>query len=264
MTNPYESTFGEPIKKESESQEVPQEPNSFSELPPMEEPAPEALNELIEKCEIFQQEAPTFAQLLSKTRAVDHQVPIVLRNNWLKTLVHVEDPHDQGSLRAERKYFSTLDRKFRAIIEAMKTLAEQHLAILKQFHADIDEHYYSVEKTDLEVKREIEEVQDSIILQRQILHDAQDALAILAQALQASEERLEQYINAGGDNNISAAEVALLSRQNKELTDGRTHNFNYTFFALNLLDKTSLRLGKVPQQTTTQYLQRLSLALEVK
>jgi len=48
------------------------------------------------------------------------------------------------------------------------------------------------------------------------------------------------------------------------LTDGIEHQFNYTFFALNVVDRVSLKLGKVAKETTAQYLQKLSLALEAK
>ena len=117
-------------------------------------------------------------------------------------------------------------------------------------------------KTDLEVKRETERVKGDLLLQRQILHDAQRALVILKDALAATEHRLSRYVNAGGDNNLATAELVLMKKDRQQLTDGVSHQFNYEFFALNLLDQASLKFGLVPKQTTAQYLSGLSLALE--
>jgi hypothetical protein len=261
MTNPYESAFGnEKIPDTNESAEG--KPIDFSGLPPMDESTTEALDELLQACQQFTQEAASFAALLSKTRAVDHDVSLVLRNDWMQYLVKVEDPHQQGSLRGERRYYELLENKFRNIIVPMKQLAQQHQNILQQFFSEVDEYYFSPNKTALEIKREVSHIQESIVLQRQILHDAQGALKMLTAAMKATEKRMQQYVNAGGENNISASELALLSRNRQQLTDGKEHNFNYSFFELNVLDRVSLLFGKVAKETTAQYLQKLSLALE--
>lgn len=263
MSNPYESAFGEEQQPAKQGVDKPKEGLDFSNLPPLEESdLTPALDELLARCEAFTQEATAFGQLLSRLRVVDHQVRGTGKQHWLKLLIEIEDKHQQPSLAGERKYFRLLQDKFSAIIVPMKALAEQHLVCLKQFHDEIDENYYAPNKTDLEVKREIERVKGDLLLQRQILHDAQRALVILKDALAATEYRLNSYINAGGENNLATAELVLMKKDRQQLTDGITHNFNYTFFALNLLDKASLKFGLVPQKTTAQYLSGLSLALE--
>jgi hypothetical protein len=263
MPNPYESAFGEEQQPAKKPADTPKEGLDFSNLPPLEEgDLTPALEELLTRCEAFTQEATAFGQLLSRLRVVDHQVTVAVKQHWLKFLIKIEDEHQQPSLAAERKYFRLLQDKFSAIIVPMKALAQQHLACLKQFHDEIDENYYAPNKTDLEVKREIERVKGDLLLQRQILHDAQRALVILKDALEATENRLSTYVNAGGDNNLATAELILMKKNRKEFTDGIIHQFNYEFFALNLLDQASLKFGLVPKKTTAQYLSSLSLALE--
>ncbi|WP_020536194.1 hypothetical protein [Lewinella cohaerens] len=263
MSNPYESAFGEekqPAKKAAPTQK---EGLDFSNLPPLEEgDLTPALEELLARCGAFAQQATAFGQLLSRLRVVDHQVSNIVKQNWLKFLIKVEDEHQQPSLAGERKYFRLLQDKFSAIIVPMKTLAQQHLTCLKQFNDEIDEHYYAPNKTDLEVKREIEQVKADLLLQRQILHDAQEALTTLADAMEAAEHRLDTYVNAGGENNLATTELVLMKKERKQLTEGLSHQFNYNFFALNLLDQASLKFGLVPKKTTAQYLSSLSLALE--
>lgn len=263
MSNPYESAFGEEQQPAKPATGAPKAGLDFSGLPPLEDSdLTPALEELLANCETFTREATTFGQLLSRLRVVDHRVRARDRQHWLKLLIEIEDNHQQPSLAGERKYFRLLQDKFSAIIVPMKALAQLHLICLKQFHDEIDENYYDPNKTDLEVKREIERVKEDLLRQRQILHDAQSALVILKNALVATEYRLNSYINAGGENNLATAELVLMQKNREQLTDGLTHQFNYNFFALNLLDQASLKIGLVPHKTTAQYLSDLSLALE--
>lgn len=144
--------------------------------------------------------------------------------------------------------------------------AQPHLVCLKQFVTEIDEHYYDPDRTELEVKKTTAQVKvkDDILLQRQILYDAQQALDILADALVATEHRLKHYLNVGGENNLALSELALLEKERQQLTSGQQHKFNYRFFALNILDQTSLKMGLLTRQTTAQYLDKLSVALATK
>ena len=265
MTNPYESAFGEdtPHKKQ-EGEEQPSVPpgDLFADLP--EGPLREPLDEILDICAAFKEKATSFVQLLSATRAVDYKVSAVARQKWLQYLVQVEDPQAKEDLAAERKLYELLQRKFRDVIVPMKDLAQLHLDALKRYHNDIDEHYYSVEKTALEVKRDLERAKAEILLQRKILFDAQEALQLLSEALEATEIRMDKYVNAGGKNNISGSELALLRQERRQLTEGQEHRFNYGFFALNLLDKLSLQLSILPKETSSQYLDKLSLALEAR
>lgn len=258
MSNPYDDIFGNDPAKKPLHTEKKEDPIPM----PSEEDLSEPLDELVAACASFAQKATQFAQLLTNTRAADHEVPLAARQPILRLLVRVEDQTEKGNLAAERKYHQSVTEKFQAIITPMRALAKQHLAIVKQYFNAIDEHYYSVHKTDLEVKREIESVQKNILVQRQILHDAQSALTTLSQALSHTETRLKNYINRGGTDNLSAAEHAILQQQREQLTEGLSHAFNYEFFKLNLLDKTALSFGKITQQTSSQYIQKLSLALE--
>lgn len=263
MTNPYESAFGE------ENQPKPDKADQArlsaeSPLEEFEDDGVELLDELLELCRKFSEQAGPFVQLLSKTRAVDHEVPALARRRWLQYLVSVDDPHRKKNLKEERVYYELLQKKFVQIIVPMKTLATQHLEAIKKYHNDIDEHYYSIHKTELQVKREVARAKEDILLQRRILFDAQEALSILTEALDATEKRMGEYVNVGGQNNISASELAVLSQERRRLTDGEIHQFNFGFFALNLLDKLSMQLQFLPKATTAQYLGQLSLALEAR
>lgn len=265
MPNPYESAFGEEDKTPKKPADAEEKKMDFSNLPPLEgSDLTPALDILLERCAAFSQQATSFGQLLTRLRVVDHRVSLAVKQSWLQFLVKVNDPHEQVSLAAERKYYQLLQDKFAAIIEPMKTLAEEHLQCLKQFHFEIDEHYYDPNRTDLELKRDIEQVKSDLLLQRKVLHDAQQALDILVDAMTATEHRLNKYVNAGGVDNLASSELVMLKKARKQLTEGQQHTFNYRFFALNLLDQASLSFGLLPSKTTAQYLNNLSLALEAK
>ncbi|MEL7222974.1 MAG: hypothetical protein AAGJ93_16750, partial [Bacteroidota bacterium] len=68
MTNPYESTFGDE-KIPDANEPVERQPIDFSGLPPMDDNQTEALDELLEACQVFTQKAASFAVMLSDTRA---------------------------------------------------------------------------------------------------------------------------------------------------------------------------------------------------
>ena len=87
-------------------------------------------------------------------------------------------------------------------------------------------------------------------------------LDILDQALEACERRMKRYINAGGANNLSASELALIAKNRANLCPGREHGFDYTFFNINLLDKAAMTFGFFMKETSSQYLQKLLFALE--
>ncbi|MBI5914937.1 MAG: hypothetical protein HY842_06135 [Bacteroidetes bacterium] len=253
MPNPYDSLFGN------------NPPQAFgSDLPPVPEPdahlenQPETLDEILKKTALFQQKAQAFSTLLSQTRAVDHEVP----NELLAMFIDFGENHAQGSLAGEKACHELLTKKFRRIIEPMRELAALHLDTVQQFNNDIDDSYFSVEKEDGEVKSEKADVVDSIHLQRKILADAAGDLEILEKALEACERRMKKYVDAGGVNNLSTSELSLLVSNRERLTDGSEHQFNYTFFDINLLDKAAISLGVYLKETTAQYLQKLMHTFE--
>ncbi len=263
MPNPYDHLFGN-------EQEKPQ-PASFGVPPPQSplpslptdsrddypEPSAEPLDEVLEKINAFQQRAEHFSRLLSQTNAVEHEVTPLL----FSLLVETKDRYQQPHLTAEKAYHELLRNKFRLIIEPMRALAELHLDTVRQFNNDIDKHYFSVEKEQVEVNSDKDNAVDGLNLQRKILADAAGDLRILEGALEACERRLNKYVDAGGSNNLSRSELALLVRNREALTGGLEHQFNYPFFKVNLLDKAAMALGFYQKETTAQYLQKLGTAL---
>ncbi|MGY3793904.1 hypothetical protein [Aquimarina sp. 433] len=214
----------------------------------------ESLDEILALTKRFNLKAEPFSQLLTKTRAIDHEV----EKGVLDFFLVAKDPHDQGSLARERKYYSMLQSKFEAVIVEMRVLAMIHLETIKQFNRDIDKDYYSVEKTDKQIQSDKEIAIDQINIQRKILADAATSLSILEDALITTEKRLRNYIDVGGVNNISRSECEILSQKRQDLTSGTSHHFDYTFFKINLLDKAAIAMGVYLKETTAQYLDKLS------
>jgi len=251
MSNPYDDLFGNnpPRSFGANMQPMPREDTHP-------ENQPEPLDEILVKNALFNEKAQTFSTLLSRLRVVDHKVP----NEVLAMFVNLGENHDQGSLAGEKSFHELLSKKFRLIIEPMRELAALHLEAVKQYNNDIDGNYFSVEKEDRAVKSEKAEAVDGILLQRKILSEAAENLQILQAALQACERRMKKYVNAGGVNNLSAAELSLLTSNRDRLTAGLEHQFNFSFFDINLFDKTAITLGVYLKENTAQYLQRLMSA----
>ncbi|MHA7056346.1 hypothetical protein ACWGOQ_0003945 [Aquimarina sp. M1] len=214
----------------------------------------ESLDEILALIKQFTIKAVPFSQLLTKTSAIDHEVEKGLVDIFLVT----KDKYNQGTLAGERKYYVMLQTKFEAVITSMKDLAKIHLETLKQFNRDIDKDYYSIEKTDKQVQSEKETAIDHINTQRKILADAATSLSILEEALTNTEKRLCDYIDAGGIHNISSSECEILIQKRTSLTSGQIHQFDYSFFKMNLLDKTAIAIGLYLKETTAQYLDKLS------
>jgi len=213
----------------------------------------ESLDEILILIDQFSDKATPFSQLLTRTRAIDHEV----EKGILDFFLVAKDKYDQGSLAKERTYYAILQDKFEAIIVPMKDLAQVHLQTITQFNRDIDKEYYSIEKTDKQVASEKEMAIDHINTQRKILADAASDLAILEQALTHTENRLRAYINAGGINNISSSECDILAQKRISLTSGQQHQFDFSFFKMNLVDKTAIAMGVYLKETTAQYLGKL-------
>lgn len=261
MPNPYEDFFNDSNKepqKESPKEEF--DPIDFSDDDQFVDNGKEPLDEVLDSVNLFREKAEAFSKLLSETKAVDHRVI----NNIARLFLVSEDKHDQESLDGEKSYHELLRNKFTAIIQPMKDLAKIHLATVKQFNRDIDKDYYSIEKLDRQVKMEKSQAIDGINLQRQILADAADDLQILESALADTEKRIRNYIDAGGENNISKSELALLKSNRESLTAGRSFQFDYSFFKINMIDKTAISLGVYLKETTAQYLGKLMQAFEIK
>ncbi len=254
MPNPYEHLFGEEEQPQRFHEEEATEPVFSAPPPPQKDP----LDTILEKISLFQQKAAAFSILMSQTRAVDHDV----NTEWWAVFVNAGHRYERGSLAAEKAYHQHVTEKFIRLIDPMKSLAGLHLETLQTFIQEIDDAYYSVEKTALEVKNGKERVIDGLNLQRKILGESADNLDILDKALEACEYRMKQYVDAGGANNLSAAELALIAQNRKQLTSGREHQFDYTFFNINLIDKTAMALGFFMKETSNQYLQKLMLAFE--
>lgn len=214
----------------------------------------ESLDEILLLIKQFTSQAEPFSQLLSNTRAVDHEVEKGILDFFLIT----NDKHNQGTLTKERKYYKMLQSKFTSTITPMKDLAHIHLQTIKQFNRDIDKDYYSLEKTDKQVRFEKESAIEHINIQRKILADAATSLSILEEALVNTEDRLRTYINAGGINNISSSECEILTQKRTSLTNGQLNQFDYSFFKMNLLDKTAIAMGVYLKETTSQYLGKLN------
>lgn len=220
----------------------------------------EPLDEILESIHLFQTEAESFSQLLSRTNAIDHKV----NSSIARFFILANDKHDKRNLKGERKYHQLLCEKFKTIIVPMRSLAEIHLKTIQQFNRDIDKNYFSIEKTDRDIKSDKSTAIDGINLQRKILADAESDLDILKYALEATERRIKKYINAGGANNISSAEYEIIVQKRSTLTSGRDHQFDYSFFDINLLDKTVISLGGYMKETTSQYLGKLMYAFEIR
>ena len=257
MPNPYDDIFegGGDKKKSPEPEFTPQE---FAD-DHFEMNAKEPLDEILESIKFFQQQAESFSKLLSQTKAIDHKV----EGNILKYFIVTSDKFDQRSLKGEKKYHELLSSKFKRIIAPMRELAKLHLATIQQFNQDIDKNYFSIEKTDHAIQSEKSMAIDGINLQRRILADASSDLDILKDALEDTERRIKKYINAGGSNNISEAESVMLIQKRSTLTDGRSHQFDFSFFGLNFLDKTVLSLRVHMKETSSQYLGKLMQALDI-
>lgn len=262
MPNPYEDLFDESEKKKPE---VPADPpvSGFDMVPPAPEDTVEPLDNILEKIEAFKARGAEFSIFLSKTRAIDHQEEARSAHTLL-SLFFVTEQRGKGSLSGEKAHFNLLQEKFRNIMDRMKDLALLHLEIVKRFNADISKQYYSIEKDDYQVKQEIEFAVDQIQMQRRILGEATRDLNILEDALKATEQRLKKWIDAGSVNNLSAAEFYHLQQTRAELTSGKLHQFDYSFFDLNMVDKLALRLGIYLKETTAQYFNQLSVAMDVR
>ncbi len=220
---------------------------------PFQEKGQESLDEVLAFIHQFTTKAESFSQLLTNTRAIDHEVEEGVLDFFLIT----KDKHDQGTLAKERKYYILLQAKFAAVIHPMRDLAQLHLQTVKQFNRDIDSEYYSIEKTDHQVASEKDKATDHISTQRKILADAASSLSILEKALLQTEKRIYQYIDEGGINNISRSEYEILVQKRIAVTNGELHQFEYSFFKMNLLDKTVIAMGGYLKETTTQYLDKL-------
>ncbi len=218
------------------------------------------LEDLLGKTSAFKAKGEQFSAFLSLTRAIDHRSEAASANAFVSLFFTTGGSHAKGSLIAERHHYDILQGKFRDIIGQMKTLALEHWEIVKQFNSNIDKHYYSMTKDQRQVKSELEHVVDSINLQRRILAEAARDLDILEAAMKATERRLKGYVDAGGINNLSASEHLLLRQNREQLTNGSQHQFNYTFFDMNALDKLAIKFGVYLKETTAQYFQKLSAA----
>lgn len=260
MPNPYTDIFDDNDRQESKKPAVPAD-GLFDVQPPAPEDLVEPLDRILQKIDAFRLKGEAFSVFLSKTRAIDHRDEAHTANSLLSLFLVSDDSHEKSSLAAEKAHYNLLQQKFRNIMDQMKELAQLHLDIVRHFNNDIGKQYYSIEKTDFQVKKEIEFVVDQITMQRRILGEATRDLNILEDALQATEHRLKNWIDAGSINNLSAAEFHLLQQNRAELTSGKIHQFDYSFFDLNAIDKLALRLGIYLKETTAQYFNGLSVAM---
>jgi len=265
--NPYEDFFkssgDQPLRKgngDGPSKKDPEEENIFEENihDKRFKSSRESLDEILASLKLFQKEATKFSKLLSETRAIQHKVVSMISRIFLTN----EKSPDKKSLAGERAYYRVLTKKFNDIIAPMKSLAEIHLQTVEQFNRDIDEDYYSIEKEDHQIKEEKKNAIDGINLQRSILADAAADLAILTGALIATEKRMDRYVDIGNYNNISSSELKLLIADRENLTSGRTHQFQYEIFDINIIDKTVLQLGGYQKETSKQYLSKLLKAFK--
>lgn len=255
MPNPYDDIFDDGTPRDQQDEQLPVPPTP----PPTNNPGKEPLDEILELNNQFNQEAEAFSRLLSDTSVIDHKE----NTGILQYFVVIPEKNRPDNLADERIYHALLKRKFEAIITPMVQLAKIHKAAIKTFNENIDDEYYSVEQSDGQVKINKTIALDGINLQRKVLADAASHLSILDTALEVSEGRLGNYVNAGGTDNISAAELAIITQKRTTLTRGLTHQFDYSFFATNLLDKTALTFGVHLKKTSAQYLNNLSKAFEI-
>lgn len=250
MPNPYESLFDD-----KEEKKIP--PIKKAEFTPMDfqdDRFPinqiEALDEILTNIQLFNKKGEIFSKLLSAANAANHQV-----SGWFAKMVFVtEDKYNQPGLAGERKYHKMLSSLFEEVVISMKDLAKIHVATVQQFNNEIDDNYFSAEKEAKQVKEEIQWAMENINLQRTVLANAAKDLNILEKALQATEKRIKKYVNAGGRNNISPAELAMISTKRTVLTTGRKHQFNHAYFKINLIDKTAINLGIYMKETSAQYI----------
>lgn len=262
MPNPYDDLLSDDQEEQPKPKVEPQP--SETPLDPLNDPrfqqtGPEPLQAILYQINAFNKEGEAFSRLLSDLRVVDHEVASTAKKLFFVT----KDPHVRGSLAGEKQYHQLQEKKFLMIIEPMLTLAKMHLEIVKRYNLDIDEHYFSVEKEEREVASDKVIAMDGINLQRKILGEATDSLQILAAGLKDTERRIKEYVNVGGKNNISQSEYELIVRKRETLTSGREHQFDYTIFDVNLLDKTALSLGIFVKETSAQYLKKLGKALNL-
>ncbi|WP_299260339.1 hypothetical protein [uncultured Aquimarina sp.] len=247
----YDDLFEDDSKGNNPIDRKPEPVNLDNDL--FQEEGKESLDEILALIKQFNVKAEPFSQLLTRSRAVDYEV----EKGVLDFFLISNDKHDQGSLTNERSYYAVLQSKFTAIIAPMRDLGHIHLQTIKQFNRDIDTDYYSIQKTDKQVQSDKEIAIDHINTQRKILADAATSLSILEEALTNTEDRLRAYIDAGGINNISSSECEILTQKRTSLTSGQLHQFDYSFFKMNLLDKTAISLGVYLKETTSQYLDKL-------
>jgi hypothetical protein len=260
MPNPYNTFFDESYEEKK--------PESTPKLPVVQEfvanPGPEPLDAILEKINNFKEKAAIFSAFLSKTNAINHKEEAEASNDFMAFIFISEPRQPFGVLNQEKEHYALLQDKFQGIVTQMKTLAITHYEIIQQFNRDIDKNYYSIEKNDAIVKNDIETAVENLNLQRKILSNAARDLEILENALHTAEKRMQKYIDIGGTHNLSSAEWAVLKQQRKLMTDGSTHQFNYTFFRMNLVDKLAIRFGVFLKETTSQYLQQLTGAFEMR
>jgi len=220
----------------------------------------EPLDEILDKVKAFNDKAVPFSKLLSEVNAVDHKTYVGLSSFFINST----NKHAKDTLIEERKYHRSLMLKFEKVIVPMRELAQIHLQTVEQFNKDIDDNYYSIEKSTEIVKHDKANAMDGINLQRKILADATKSLNILEDAMVDSEYRIKPYINSGGKDNISKAEYEILLQKRNQLTLGKLHQFDYSFFTANLIDKTALSLGIYMKETTSQYLGKLFKVFEIR
>ncbi len=274
MSNPYDDLFNEgPPKNQPAREQLPEVPiplpqnnePSKEELDPNNETVnpielgKETLDEILDYNAAFNQKAEEFSKLLSELSAIDHKE----NTGILQYFVVIPEKGRPENLQDEKIYNALLSSKFERVIAPMAELANIHLEAIKRFNEDIDDDYYSIEQSDGVVQINKKLALEGINLQRKILADAAESLSILETALEVSEGRLRDYINTGGTNNISAAEVALLTQKRSTLTRGLLHQFDYSFFTINLLDKTALTFGVHLKETSAQYVNKLARAFEI-
>ncbi len=252
MPNPYDDIF-EAYDDEDKKPQHSFNPDEYEEE---QSDNKDALDEILERIGQFNQLAESFSKLLSKTRAIEHKVDKPITRFFLA----VEDKYHQDSLAEERQYHQLLMTKFERLIVPMHELAKSHLQTIQQFNRDIDKDYYSVEKTDRTVQSDKSTAIEGITLQRKILADGSNNLTILKDALERAEARIKDYVDTGGEDHISKAEFEMIVQKGNQLTSGRQHQFDYSFFSVNLLDKTAISLGIYMKETTAQYLSKLRYA----
>jgi len=260
MPNPYDEIFEDKNEEEkSPSNSSPFSPQELEEDDRFQSSGKEPLDEILDQIQHFQKEAEPFSQLLTSTSAVDHKVPPKLARFFLVE----NNPEEKKSLKEERSYHDLLNHKFESIIVPMRALAKVHLDVVQQFNRDIDKDYYSVEKKDIDVKTEITHAINGLNMQRKILADGASDLALLKEALIDTERRIKKYIDAGGMNNILRAEFEIITQKRTTITSGHNHQFDFSFFNINLLDKTVISLGFYMKETSAQYLGTLLKVFEI-